>query len=42
MARNIGATLADGSVLMFLDDDDLWAPRKIETQLGPRLGPFNG
>ena len=33
-ARNAGATLAHGEIIMFLDDDDVWEPPKIETQLG--------
>lgn len=32
-ARNAGASLAGGEILMFLDDDDVWEPRKVETQL---------
>ena len=28
-----GAARASGDVLMFLDDDDIWEPSKIETQL---------
>lgn len=31
--RNQGAKLASGSYLAFLDDDDVWSPRKIERQL---------
>jgi glycosyltransferase involved in cell wall biosynthesis len=30
--RNVGAQQARGEILMFLDDDDVWAPEKIETQ----------
>lgn len=33
VARNRGAALASGSILMFLDDDDTWRPQKIENQL---------
>jgi glycosyltransferase involved in cell wall biosynthesis len=33
VARNLGATVASGDILMFLDDDDQWAPGKIERQL---------
>ena len=33
-ARNAGARLAHGEIIMFLDDDDVWEPHKIETQLG--------
>jgi glycosyltransferase involved in cell wall biosynthesis len=33
VARNEGAARASGDVLMFLDDDDIWEPSKIETQL---------
>jgi glycosyltransferase involved in cell wall biosynthesis len=32
-ARNAGARLASGEILMFLDDDDVWERRKVETQL---------
>jgi len=32
-ARNVGASLAQGDILMFLDDDDFWEPSKVETQL---------
>lgn len=32
-ARNAGASLAGGEILMFLDDDDVWEPRKVEAQL---------
>lgn len=31
-ARNAGAELATGTWLAFLDDDDVWDPRKIECQ----------
>ena len=31
--RNAGAAQAAGSVLAFLDSDDLWLPRKLEVQL---------
>jgi glycosyltransferase involved in cell wall biosynthesis len=33
VARNKGAALASGDVLMFLDDDDTWETTKIELQL---------
>lgn len=33
VARNRGAELAIGDVLMFLDDDDSWEPQKIEKQI---------
>jgi glycosyltransferase involved in cell wall biosynthesis len=33
-ARNVGARHANGEVLMFLDDDDLWTESKIKNQLG--------
>jgi glycosyltransferase involved in cell wall biosynthesis len=32
-ARNRGLSLACGEVIAFLDQDDYWAPRKIELQL---------
>lgn len=32
-ARNRGVEAASGEVLAFLDDDDLWHPRKLELQL---------
>ena len=32
-ARNKGAELADGDILMFLDDDDTWEENKIASQL---------
>jgi glycosyltransferase involved in cell wall biosynthesis len=32
-ARNKGAELADGDILMFLDDDDTWEEDKIASQL---------
>lgn len=33
IARNYGASLAGGDILMFLDDDDTWEPSKIKDQL---------
>lgn len=32
-ARNVGASLANGNVLMFVDDDDTWTPCKVENQV---------
>lgn len=32
-ARNRGAEIASGDILMFLDDDDTWEPNKVEAQL---------
>jgi glycosyltransferase involved in cell wall biosynthesis len=33
MTRNAGIEVARGDFLAFLDDDDMWLPSKIETQL---------
>ncbi|MEH7381372.1 glycosyltransferase family A protein [Bacillus sp. JJ1533] len=32
-ARNHGANRSTGDILMFLDDDDIWEPTKVEDQL---------
>jgi glycosyltransferase involved in cell wall biosynthesis len=32
-ARNLGASLAQGEYLAFLDQDDVWYPRKLERQV---------
>lgn len=42
-ARNKGVELSDNEIIMFLDDDDTWEPRKIESQLSvfennPKIG----
>ena len=34
VARNLGIRLADSPWIAFLDSDDYWLPRKLETQLG--------
>lgn len=33
-ARNAGIDASSGSILMFLDSDDLWMPHAVETQVG--------
>ena len=36
-ARNLGATIAKGSILAFLDDDDLWESNYLEEMLNKAL-----
>src|SRR5688572_3255537 len=36
VVRNRGAAAAKGSLLAFLDSDDLWLPRKLELQVAAR------
>lgn len=33
VARNVGVAAAQGSLLVFLDDDDVWAPGRLEEQV---------
>lgn len=35
--RNLGAAAGSGAFIAFLDSDDLWHPKKLETQLGAML-----
>lgn len=37
-ARNVGARASRGSLLAFLDQDDLWEPRKLELQVAALQG----
>ena len=33
VARNLGAQHSQGDFIAFLDDDDVWAPKKLQTQI---------
>ena len=35
--RNVGASIATGDYLAFLDDDDVWLPKKLELQMEAML-----
>jgi glycosyltransferase involved in cell wall biosynthesis len=41
-ARNVGASLARGKYIAFLDDDDEWFPNKLDTQIKQIEGSSKG